>query len=536
MATIFGDVHDNWLKGTNHGDTVRGNVGSDFIFGRGGDDLLIGDEMAPGVVDAGQDVQVAVKAAAPVKVEFAVDKVRAEFAVKEISDEMKLERAKQDEAKQDVFKLELAKIELFKLEEMKHESMKLEEAKLQEMKQAEVAVAVDTKAYKHAFDVKAQEFTVKAVAEEVKTSVADAVEQKEAVAETAEPVKYAFDPIEIKAVEAVAEVVDPEQNPTTYNDNISGNGGNDHILGNQGDDVLFGGAKWDGIERDHAPSYQDNDTIEGGTGNDQIWGNAGSDDLFGGEGSDLVFGGKGDDYIAGNEGGDALFGNSGGDGIEGGAGDDKIFGNSGDDAIDDGAGNDYVSGGSGDDHLIAGEGDDYYDGGSGFDTLNFYQAQNGVKVDLSKGVAYGMGEDHFKSVEGAVGSGHDDYLRGSKGDNLIAGNAGNDLIRGAEGSDTLSGGMGHDTFQYMKKDIAQGGVAQGVDTIIDFTTADTLDLKDITKGHAVTNIEDFIKVTDNGQDSTVYAKVGGQFHEVAHLTDFAGHSAADMLAHGMLLA
>ncbi len=23
MATIFGDVHDNWLKGTNHGDTVR---------------------------------------------------------------------------------------------------------------------------------------------------------------------------------------------------------------------------------------------------------------------------------------------------------------------------------------------------------------------------------------------------------------------------------------------------------------------------------------------------------------------------------
>ena len=147
-----------------------------------------------------------------------------------------------------------------------------------------------------------------------------------------------------------------------------------------------------------------------------------------------------------------------------------------------------------------------------------------------------MGDDHFKSVEGAVGSGYADNLRGSKGDNLIAGNAGDDLIRGAEGADYLSGGMGHDTFQYLKKDVVQGGVHQGVDMIIDFTTADTLDLKDITKGHTVANIEDFIRVTDNGQDSTVCAKIGGQFQEVAHLADFAGHSATDMLANGMLLA
>jgi Ca2+-binding RTX toxin-like protein len=133
----------------------------------------------------------------------------------------------------------------------------------------------------------------------------------------------------------------------------------------------------------------------------------------------------------------------------GGAGDDSLFGEAGNDTLNGGAGNDILMGRAGADMLI---------GGDGFDMSSYVSALAAVTVDLATqnlntGDAFG---DVLVAVEGVLGSGFSDDLRGDAGDNLLdggagrdtlTGRAGNDLLQGRSGADTLLGGLGADTLE-----------------------------------------------------------------------------------------
>ena len=318
-------------------------------------------------------------------------------------------------------------------------------------------------------------------------------------------------------------------------DLIEGGRGNDVILAQEGDDVIYGGGKPTGNPSTTTETYADDDLVYAGDGNDQVWAGRGNDVVFGEADNDWISGGRGDDYLQGDSGDDVINGNSGNDYLLGGRGNDALTGGSGNDYLSDGVGNDTVTAGSGDDMVVVGEGDDSYAGGSGFDTLDFSAAQQGVTVSLSAGTASGLGTDTFSSFESAIGSSFDDVLTGKKGDEVLSGGAGNDVIRGMAGSDVLSGGDGNDTFQFMRSDVVKSGVSVGVDTIVDFAPGDVLDIADLLQGQAYGSIEDVVTVQDNGSSSTILAKVGGSFVEVAVLENFSGHTAGDMLKDGMLL-
>ncbi|ELP56367.1 hemolysin-type calcium-binding repeat family protein [Microcystis aeruginosa TAIHU98] len=68
--------------------------------------------------------------------------------------------------------------------------------------------------------------------------------------------------------------------------------------------------------------------------------------------------------------------------------------------------------------------------------------------------------DNLTGAEGA------DTLIGGNGHDILNGSGGNDTIDGGDGNDTLTGGPGADRFAYTASN-------QGVDTIDDFTTADS---------------------------------------------------------------
>lgn len=134
------------------------------------------------------------------------------------------------------------------------------------------------------------------------------------------------------------------------------------------------------------------------------------------------------------------------DSLDGGAGNDKIYGGTGNNILIDGSGDDLVYGNAGDDTFIAGPGNDTYDGGAGFDTVDMSAATVGVTANLSLKTATGLGIDKLVSIEGVIGSAHDDILTGSSADNKIAGGAGDDIIYGGAGNDVLYGGDGNDAI------------------------------------------------------------------------------------------
>ena len=305
-----------------------------------------------------------------------------------------------------------------------------------------------------------------------------------------------------------------EAAPSTDDDDIAGGVGNDTLFGMRGNDLLRGGA-----------------------GDDLIYGNSGDDDIRGGKGDDDLYGGSGDDIVRGGAGNDTIDGNSGDDVIYGGSGNDTIKGSSGNDWIADGGGHDIVSGGSGDDFFLAGGGRDFYDGDSGFDTIDYSNARRGIDADLSKHTVTGLGRDELWSVEGLIGSSHDDQIKGDKRDNVLNGGAGDDVIRGLGGADTLVGGAGADRFQWLAKDVVFDGEHLGVDTILDFSfeDGDQLDLSKMIDGSPA-SIADIVKLTENANGTLVSLSLGGQVVDVVQLDGHNGLDADDMLADGFILA
>jgi Ca2+-binding RTX toxin-like protein len=245
--------------------------------------------------------------------------------------------------------------------------------------------------------------------------------------------------------------------PTCFGERatIVGTAGNDALTGTAGRDVIVG--------------IQGNDTIDGGEGNDSICAGDGDDVLVGGGGIDGLVGGLGNDRlnggagqvnaaiyleapgpiaadlaagaVTGASGTDALvnintvLGSRRADSLKGGPGPELLIGFGGNDAIVGRGGGDLLAGNAGDDRLA---------GGGGLDAADYSGAIRPIRVNLTRGVAFGDGRDRLREIEGALGGSRADTLIGDRQANELFGGAGNDTIEGRAGRDSLDGGRGRD--------------------------------------------------------------------------------------------
>ena len=204
--------------------------------------------------------------------------------------------------------------------------------------------------------------------------------------------------------------------------------------------------------------------LHGTSGNDVIAGRGGWDIIDARGGRDLVCSGGADDYVTGGEGNDKVKLGDGIDTAHGGPGKDDLRGGSTlGDSLSGGPGPDRLHGGSGsDDSLIGGAGDDLLDGGRGYDLAEFWDSPNPIEADLEADLATGHGTDTLTSIEGLIGSHHDDLLLGDEYSNLLRGSEGSDevhafgssldgasdIIQSGIGNDVIDGGEGSDTLSY----------------------------------------------------------------------------------------
>jgi Ca2+-binding RTX toxin-like protein len=151
---------------------------------------------------------------------------------------------------------------------------------------------------------------------------------------------------------------------------------------------------------------------------------------------------------------DVVLGTNDADEISTGAGDDVVCGGIGSDDIDGGAGHDRLYGQRGADFLQGGRGPDLLDGGADTpfgneDWVSYTRSAVGVQVDLriTGPQQTGAGRDTIRGVQLALGSSHDDVLRGTDYGTWLIGGAGDDLLLGGAESDALEGGTGNDVLR-----------------------------------------------------------------------------------------
>ncbi|MDZ4087425.1 MAG: Hint domain-containing protein [Tabrizicola sp.] len=198
---------------------------------------------------------------------------------------------------------------------------------------------------------------------------------------------------------------------------------------------------------------------------------------------------------------DSLWGIGSGDVLYGGPGT-----GGGDDFLDGGTGSDVIYGGTGNDTLIGGSGggSDLLYGGAGVDTADYsrnltdlspipiFSANiSAVTVNLTTGLATGLGNDTLVGIENVLtGSGADfvtgnaqanrislgggaDTSDGAAGDDTISGEAGADSLLGSAGNDQLYGGADADRlYGGIDNDYLDGGA--GIDFLYGGSGSDTL--------------------------------------------------------------
>jgi len=279
---------------------------------------------------------------------------------------------------------------------------------------------------------------------------------------------------------------------------LDGGPGNDLLVGGAGADVLRGGTGNDILE-----GRAGNDVMDGGWGDDRYFIVPGSlDKVIDVQGVDtLDFSGallgvrvdldKGwgqtqkidlagnrlrlygmIENAVGSEFNDVIYGNRLNNRLEGCGGDDWLFGSFGNDTLEGGDGRDRLYGEWGDDHLAGGAGNDSIEGGYGEDLLFFPGALTGVTVNLTCGgnswSTDGLGGvDTLRwSIEGAIGTEHDDSLLGDDNHNVFYGMGGDDFIDGRGSDDVLYGGEGGDRILAgWGNDLVVWAEGEGNDTI-----------------------------------------------------------------------
>jgi Ca2+-binding RTX toxin-like protein len=340
---------------------------------------------------------------------------------------------------------------------------------------------------------------------------------------------------------------------STLNDTITGNALDNSLRGDAGDDIVVAG---DG--RDYLSGGAGNDNLQGGAGDDRLNGEDGNDTLAGGDGNDWLDGGAGADTIDGGAGIDAVnyFGNgvvSNGPGvtvnlatgtaidnwgnaeklagienvtgsrladlITGNAGDNSLSGGDGDDTLVGGAGADFLNGGNGNDQLQGGAGRDRFWGDAGNDTIdggaitdligntdgntmNYFQAQSGVVVNLSTGKAYDGfgGVDTLVNLNTVIGSAYDDVLTGSSRAvlEIFDGGQGDDVINGGAVTDRYNGTNGNRVTYYYSESAVEVDLALGTasggggnDILANITQVFGTDFDDILRGSNTDLVEQF---------------------------------------------
>lgn len=287
--------------------------------------------------------------------------------------------------------------------------------------------------------------------------------------------------------------------------------------------------------------------LSGMGGNDALFGYGGDDDLRGGEGSDLLDGGAGNDRLEGGAGNDAYVVDSLNDTVielaNGGIDEVRVLGpvnytladnvenltNIGDAAQFRGTGNDLANvlsggvrsdilrgmagddtlfGSVGNDILLGGVGADDLFGGEGTDKASYAGSATAVMASLAAGfgTAGEAAGDRYDSIEGLIGSSHNDVLTGDALANQLFGGGGNDILRGGGGNDWLIGGAGADLLDGgrdgdgvsyrgstgavhvdLQSQTASGGDADG-DTLISFSHAEGSDGDDVLIGNSGGNL------------------------------------------------
>ncbi len=116
-------------------------------------------------------------------------------------------------------------------------------------------------------------------------------------------------------------------------------------------------------------------------------------------------------------------------------------------------------------------------------------------------------EDFLIGMDGndsLAGGGQNDGLHGGDGDDLLSGNAGDDVLVGGTGSDQLTGGDGRDRFVFTSSSENE------IDTITDFDpTMDQLDLRPLFVGAASANINNYIALSQDGDDTILWLDQDG---------------------------
>ncbi|BCW90364.1 hypothetical protein sos41_35320 [Alphaproteobacteria bacterium SO-S41] len=291
---------------------------------------------------------------------------------------------------------------------------------------------------------------------------------------------------------------------SAYADLLAGDEGNNTILAGNGNDLLFGGGG--------------EDYLVGGDGDDQLQGGRGADLMDGGNGVDLVSYSEAASGVVAfmlapqSNTGEAQSDNySNIEGLVGSVFGDILGGTEGANTISGGGGNDYIFAAGGDDILEGGAGADQIEGQGGFDLASYRLAASAVIVSLDGGLA-ATGDaagDTFVGIEGLLGSGFGDTLRGDGGINLLQGFGGDDTLVGLAGDDALTGDAGSDTLDGgAGADQLDGGA--GADRFVfrvasDSTTAAFDTIKDFASG------SDLIDLRGSGLGTVAITQSGGFF-------------------------
>ncbi len=100
----------------------------------------------------------------------------------------------------------------------------------------------------------------------------------------------------------------------------------------------------------------------------------------------------------------------------------------------------------------------------------------------------------------------DQQFIGADQDDTLTGQGGDDLLRGGLGNDILTGGSGADTFQWQSGD-ADGGT----DTLTDFNPeeGDQLDLSDLLQGANVGNLDQYLSLSLEGENTVITIDTNG---------------------------
>lgn len=198
---------------------------------------------------------------------------------------------------------------------------------------------------------------------------------------------------------------------TPADDTLVGTSGRDVINGLQGNDTIDGGASagFSAAVYVEAPGGVSVDltagTATGASGNDTL---VNVNTVLGSRRADRLKGSPGQDLLLGLGGADTLVGSGGPDILAGGGGNDSL------------------------------------DGGAGFDYADYEGARSGIRVNLTRGIAFGEGQDRLRRMEGAIGGPSGDKLIGNGRDNELFGDRGNDTLEGRGGRDLLNSGRGRD--------------------------------------------------------------------------------------------